>query len=94
MLQFDVYCKATNQNFDCGCDRYAILRLDSPCISWLAVVAICFWRFSATSLEAKPATDPGLTLIPVNVRCRAVMRTNAFNKCEPPIKRLATTVRY
>ena len=29
VLQFDVYCKATDQNFDCGCDRCAILRLDS-----------------------------------------------------------------
>ena len=27
-LQFDVCCKAIDQNFDCGCDRYAILRLD------------------------------------------------------------------
>ena len=26
MLQFDVRCKAVD---DCGCDRYAILRLDS-----------------------------------------------------------------
>ena len=37
MLQFDVCCKATNQNFDCGCDHCAILRLDSlhlvhPCM--------------------------------------------------------------
>ena len=23
-LQFDVCCKAIGQNFDCGCDRYAI----------------------------------------------------------------------
>ena len=29
MLQFDVCCKAIDQNFDCGCDRCAILRLDS-----------------------------------------------------------------
>ena len=29
MLQFDVCCKAIDQNFDSGCDRYAILRLDS-----------------------------------------------------------------
>ena len=28
-LQFDVCCKAIGQNFDCGCDRYAILRLDT-----------------------------------------------------------------
>ena len=29
MLQFDVCCKAIDQKFDCGCDRCAILRLDS-----------------------------------------------------------------
>ena len=29
MLQFDVCCKAIDQNFDCGCDRCAILHLDS-----------------------------------------------------------------
>ena len=29
MLQFDVCCKANDQNFDCGCDRCTILRLDS-----------------------------------------------------------------
>ena len=29
MLQFDVCCKGIDQNFDCGCDRYAISRLDS-----------------------------------------------------------------
>ena len=29
VLQFDVCCKAIDQNFDCGCDRCAILRLDS-----------------------------------------------------------------
>ena len=29
MLQFDVCCKAIEQNFDCGFDRCAILRLDS-----------------------------------------------------------------
>jgi len=29
VLQFDVCCKGIDQNFDCGCDRYAILRLDS-----------------------------------------------------------------
>ena len=29
MLQFDVCCKDIDQNFDCGCDRCAILRLDS-----------------------------------------------------------------
>ena len=29
MLQFDVCCKAIDQNFDSGCDRYAILHLDS-----------------------------------------------------------------
>ena len=29
MLQLDVYSKATDQNFDCGCDCCAILRLDS-----------------------------------------------------------------
>ena len=29
MLQFDVCCKAIDQNFDCGCDHYAILRLDT-----------------------------------------------------------------
>ena len=28
-LKFDVCCKAIDQNFDRGCDRYAILRLDS-----------------------------------------------------------------
>ena len=28
-LQFDVRCEAIDQNFDCGCDCYAILRLDS-----------------------------------------------------------------
>ena len=29
MLQFDVCCKAIDQNFNCGCDRCAILCLDS-----------------------------------------------------------------
>ena len=29
VLQFDVCCKAIDQNFDCGCDRCAILCLDS-----------------------------------------------------------------
>ena len=29
MLQFDVCYKAVDQNFDCGCDRCAIVRLDS-----------------------------------------------------------------
>ena len=29
MLQFDVCCKDIDQNFDCGCDHCAILRLDS-----------------------------------------------------------------
>ena len=29
VLQFDVYCKAIDQKFDCGCDRYVVLRLDS-----------------------------------------------------------------
>ena len=33
MLQFDVCCKAIDQNFDCGCDRCIILRLDSLVIS-------------------------------------------------------------
>ena len=28
MLQFDVCCKAIDQNFNCGCDGYPILRLD------------------------------------------------------------------
>ena len=28
MLQFDVCCKAIDQNFICGCDCCAILRLD------------------------------------------------------------------
>ena len=28
VLQFDVCFKAVHQNFDCGCNRYAILRLD------------------------------------------------------------------
>ena len=28
-LQFHVCCKVIDQNFDCGCDRYAILRFDS-----------------------------------------------------------------
>ena len=28
-LEFDVCCKAINQNFDCGCDHCAILHLDS-----------------------------------------------------------------
>ena len=27
-LQFDVCCQAIDQNFHCGGDRYAILRLD------------------------------------------------------------------
>ena len=27
-LQFDVCCKAIGQNFDCGCDHYAIPCLD------------------------------------------------------------------
>ena len=30
--QFDVCCKAIDQNFDCGCDRCAILRLDSSAL--------------------------------------------------------------
>ena len=29
VLQFDVYYKAIDQKFDCGCDHCAILRLDS-----------------------------------------------------------------
>ena len=29
MLQFDVCYKAIDQNFDCRCDRYAILCLDT-----------------------------------------------------------------
>ena len=29
VLQFDVCCKAVDQNFNCGCDHCAILRLDS-----------------------------------------------------------------
>ena len=29
VLQFDVCCKAIDQNSDCGCDRCAILCLDS-----------------------------------------------------------------
>ena len=29
MLQFDVCCKAIDQTFNCGCDRCAILGLDS-----------------------------------------------------------------
>ena len=29
VLQFDVCYKAIDQNFECGCDRHAILRLDS-----------------------------------------------------------------
>ena len=37
--QFDVCCKATDQNFDCGCDRCAILRLDSLLY---CCVDICF----------------------------------------------------
>ena len=28
-LQFDMCCKATDQNFDCGCDHYAIVHLDT-----------------------------------------------------------------
>ena len=28
-LHFDVRCKAIDQNFDCGCDSYGILRLDT-----------------------------------------------------------------
>ena len=28
-LQFDVCCQAIDQNFRCGCDHDAILRLDS-----------------------------------------------------------------
>ena len=28
-VQFDVCREAIDQNFNCGCDRYAILRLDS-----------------------------------------------------------------
>ena len=49
MLQFDVCCKAIDQNFDCGCDRCAILRLDSlTAVLWLyiefefpAVLLVC-----------------------------------------------------
>ena len=26
VLQFDVCCKGTDQNFNCGCDRYTILH--------------------------------------------------------------------
>ena len=33
MLQFDLCCMAIDQNFDCGCDRCAILRLDSLVLS-------------------------------------------------------------
>ena len=29
VLQFDVCCEAIDQNFNCGCDRYAILHLYS-----------------------------------------------------------------
>ena len=47
MLQFDVCCKAIDQNFDCGCDRCATLRLDSlPGVvtvtkeSWLSLTVV------------------------------------------------------
>ena len=40
VLQFDVCCKAIDQNFDCGCDRCAILRLDSLLIAALQSTAL------------------------------------------------------
>ena len=45
-LQLDVCCKATDQNFDCGCDRYTILRLDSliPC-KYRVPPLYTVWRF-------------------------------------------------
>ena len=35
-FQFDVCCQAIDQNFRCGCDRYAILRLDSLVVTLTA----------------------------------------------------------
>ena len=45
MFQFDVCCKAIDQNFDCGCDRCAILRLDSLVL--LRRTKMKFEKFSA-----------------------------------------------
>ena len=41
MLQFDVCYEAIDQNFDCGCDRCAILRLDSLRRVALAALFAC-----------------------------------------------------
>ena len=49
MLQLDVCCNAIDQNFDCGCDRCAILRLDSLAIDEtydVDIIGMC--RFSPT----------------------------------------------
>ena len=35
-LQFDVCCKTIDQNFGCGCDRYATLLLDSLTLVWFS----------------------------------------------------------
>ena len=44
MLQFDGCCKAIDQNFDCGCDRCAILRLDSLIIMRHDFAATLSWH--------------------------------------------------
>ena len=52
MLQFDVCCKAIGQNFDSGCDRYAILHLDSLmkvlCVS-IRTTNTNIWQISSLS---------------------------------------------
>ena len=44
VLQFDVCCKAIDQNFDCGCDRCAILRLDSLLVGIALTLPKMLWR--------------------------------------------------
>ena len=57
-LQFDVCCEAVDQNFDCGCDCYAILHLDSLLLlQWWSLVpsptntSICCLQYLLAVLE-------------------------------------------
>ena len=43
VLQFDVCCKAVDQNLDCGCDRCAILHLDSLIMDPIPCDPQCSW---------------------------------------------------
>ena len=68
-LHFDVCCKVIDQIFDCGCDRYAILRLawTSYCIcrSKLIVDVGRPGLYSA-AITYTPVPDHGLSA-PVNM---------------------------